>query len=208
MRVLVIGQQDASVTDGAAAVLGDAGHEVVRCDDDAGHLCRGMPGARGCPVDEGVDIAVALGGSLADPRRSGVLAADGVRCAVRHFVPLVTVGDADGLAGAVDGAVPTLRAELADSLADAVALAADTALPRHTELASTELRHVLANHGVQAPGAEAVVRRSGSGLRVELRPGVEVDDRVAQAAAVRVAAVLRSWDHASGGVGVVLDTGR
>lgn len=208
MRVLVIGQQDGGVSDGAAAVLGDAGHEVVRCDDDTGHLCRGMPGAAGCPVDEGIDIAVALGGSASEPRSSGALVGDGVRCVVRHFVPLVTVGDADGLADAVDGAVPTLRAELADSLPDAVALAADSALPRHTELASAELRHVLANHGVQAPDAEAVVRRSGSGLRVELRPGVEVDERLAQAAAVRVAAVLRSWDHASGGVGVVLDTSR
>ena len=201
MRVLVIGQGDDLVADGAAAVLGDAGHEVVRCDDDAGHLCRGMPGASGCPVDGGIDIAVTLG----SPSEGG-LVADGVRCAVRHFVPLVTVGDSDGLADAVDGAVPTMRAELAGSLPDAVVAAASTPLPRHSELASTELRSVLARHGVDSAGADAVVRRSAGELRVELRPGAEVDDRVAQAAAVRVAAVLRSYDHATSGVGVVLDT--
>lgn len=201
MRVLVIGQADEGVVDGAAAVLGGAGHDVVRCDDDAGHLCRGMPGATGCPVDGGIDIAVTLG----SPAEGG-LVADGVRCAVRHFVPLVTVGDSDGLADAVDGAVPTLRAELAGSLTDAVVAAADAPLPRHSELATAELRSVLDNHGAAGASATAVVRRSGGELRVELRPGQAVDERVAQAAAVRVAAVLRSYDQASRGVGVVLDT--
>ena len=201
MRVLVIGQEDDVATDGAAAVLGGAGHEVVRCDDEAGHLCRGMPGAAGCPVDGGIDTAVTIGGP-----GDGGLVADGIRCAVRHFVPLVTVGAGDGLADAVDGAVPTLRAELAGSLPDAVAAAAGAPLPRHSELASTELRSVLATHDVDGSQADALVRRAAGELRVELRPGVEVDDRVAQAAAVRVAAVLRSYDHASAGVGVVLDT--
>lgn len=201
MRVLVIGKSDDAVADGAVAVLGGAGHEVVRCDDEAGHLCRGMPGASGCPVESGVDIAVTLGSPT-----DGGLVADGIRCAVRHFVPLVTVGGRQGLADAVDGAVPTMRAELAGSLADAVVAAADAPLPRHSELASTEFRSVLARHGLEAAAADAVVRRSGGELRVELRPRSEVDDRVAQAAAVRVAAVLRSYDHASGGVGVVLDS--
>lgn len=201
MRVLVIGQADDVVADGAVTVLGDSGHEVVRCDDDTGHLCRGMPGASGCPVEGGIDIAVTLGNPA-----DGGLVADGVRCAVRNFVPLVTVGERTGLADAVDGAVPTVRAELAGSLPDAVTAAAATPLPRHSELASTELRSVLARHGVAGEGADAVVRRSAGELRVELRPRVEVDDRVAQAAAVRVAAVLRSYDHATSGVGVVLDT--
>ena len=201
MRVLVIGETDDVTVDGAASQLGDAGHEVVRCDDDAGHLCRGMPGAEGCPVEGGIDIAVTLGSPVA-----GSLEADGVRCAVRHFVPLVTVGATHGLGDAVDGAVPTLRAELSASLGDAVAAAADAPLPRHSELASAELRSVLSRHDVTAPAAEAVVRRSGGELRVELRPRVEVDDRVAQAAAVRVAAVLRTYDHASGAIGVVHDT--
>lgn len=201
MRVLVIGETDDATVDGAATVLGDAGHEVVRCDDDAGHLCRGMPGAEGCPVDDGVDIAVTLGRPA-----DGGLVADGVRCAVRHFVPLVTVGAPDGLTDAVDGAVPTLRAEWSPSLGDAVVAAAEAPLPRHSELASAELRRVLARHDVEAPDAEAVVRRAAGDLRIELRPYVEVDDRVAQAAAVRVAAVLRSYDHTSGAVGVVHDT--
>lgn len=201
MRVLVIGETNDVIVDGAAAVLGDAGHEVLRCDDDAGHLCRGMPGGAGCPVEGGVDIAVTLGSPVA-----GSLVADGVRCAVRHFVPLVTVGETDGLSRAVDGAVPTLRAERSASLGEAVLAAADAPLPRHSELASAELRSVLASHGVSAPSAEAVVRRSAGELRVELRPCVEVEERVAQAAAVRVTAVLRSYDHASGAVGVVHDT--
>lgn len=201
MRVLVIGSSDESMLEGAAVVLGKAGHDVVHCDDDAGHLCRGMPGASGCPVDDGIDIAVTVG-AAADTG----LVADGVRCAVRHFVPLVTVGASSGLRDAVDGAVPTVRAELADSLHDAVVAAADAPLPRHSELASHELRSVLANYGVDAPEATAVVRRNGGELRVALRPAVDLDERVAQAAAVRVAAVLRSYDHASGRVGVVLDT--
>lgn len=209
MRVLVIGPSVDGVADGVAdgmvdgaeALLGDAGHEVVRCDDAAGHLCRGMPGAQGCPVDGGVDIAVTLG----NPGGDG-LVADGVRCAVRHFVPLVTVGGAHRLADAVDGAVPTVRAEMAGSLAEAVAVAAEASLPRHSEIASAELRSVLEGHGVDATDADAIVRRSGGELRVALRPRAELGDGVAQAAAVRVAAVLRAYDHASGGIGVVLDT--
>lgn len=201
MRVLVIGQADDVAVDGAASVLGGAGHEVVRCHDDDGHLCAGMPGASGCPVDEGVDIAVTLGRVTGDG-----LVADGVRCAVRHFIPLVTVGDPGGLDGAVDGAVPTLRAERRDSLPEAVVAAAEVPLPRHSAIATTELRRVLATHDVSSTDADAVVRRSAGELRVELRPRTDVDDRVAQAAAVRVAAVLRSYDQASGAVGVVLDT--
>ncbi len=122
--------------------------------------------------------------------------------------PLVAAGRGESAAGVlVIGETDDVTVDGAATVLDAaVEAAAEAPLPRHSALAAAALRSVLARHDVAAPTAEAVVRRSGGGLRVELRPHVEVDDRVVQAAAVRVAAVLRSYDHASGAVGVVHDT--
>ena len=219
MKVLVIERKQGVGSTNEAAVLEAAGHDVVRCADDTGrHACKGMPGGSGCPVEgDGVDVAVAVGGPAAGGPAAGAtadsqLAADGVRCAVRHFVPLVTIGTnsevvdpATGDAGSsFDGAVPVVHADGADTLASAVAVAAHSAMDRHGELATAELRAVLALNDIEAPDAAVVVRRANGGLRVELFPTVPVSKQLAQAAAVRVAAALRAYDSTAHGIGVVL----
>lgn len=214
VKVLLIEPRQGVGSTDEAAVLEAAGHDIVRCDDDAGlHACKGMPGGSGCPVKGGsVDVAVAVGGAAAGRSADSPLVADGVRCVVRHFVPLVTIGmdgevcdPAGGDAGGpFDGAIPVVHADSADGLASAVAVAARSALDRHGELATAELRAVLAHDGVKAPEATVVVRRANGGLRVELFPTVPLSRQLAQAAAVRVAAALRAYDSTAHGIGVVL----
>jgi hypothetical protein len=199
MKVLVIEPAEGAGSDSEVAVLEAAGHEVVRCvDGTRQHECNGMPGGSGCPVKgAGVDVAVAVG--------SSPLAGGGVRCAVRHFVPLVTANPAitwEWFAGAV----PVVHAEGTGGLLAAVTAAAGSPLARHGELATAELHAVLAHHDITAPGATAVVHRTRECLRVELFPCVPVSKRIAHAAAVRVTAALRSYDTTTRGIGVVLSS--
>jgi len=202
MRVLLIDPIEAAgAVDPAREALTGAGHEVVQCSDPSGdHQCIGMPDGPGCPVDSGaVDVAVSVGPATGSP-----LGTDGVRCAVRHFVPLVTTGEATGDRDPFGGAIPVVHADDTTALADAVTRAAGSPLARHGQVASTELRSVLANHGVDGGDADVVVHRVDGALRAEMRPGAEVTDTIAQAAAVRVAAALRAYDGTATGVGVVL----
>ncbi len=220
MKVLVIEPVEGAGSDSEVAVLEAAGHEVVRCvDGTRQHECNGMPGGSGCPVKgAGVDVAVAVG--------SSPLAGGGVRCAVRHFVPLVTANPepepvnirpatADATSQSAReqsalewfaGAVPVVHAEGSGGLLAAVTAAAGSPLARHGELATAELHAVLAHHDITAPGATAVVHRISGCLRVELFPCVPVSKRVAHAAAVRVTAALRSYDTTTRGIGVVMSS--
>jgi hypothetical protein len=212
MRVLVV-NPDGSDHTVDTAVLEAAGHTVVHCDDDSRpHACKGTPGGPGCPLDgQGVDVAVAAGNGPHAP-----MGVDGVRCVVRHFVPLVTLGptaspasssstDGNGEGRVMGGAAPAVHAAAISDLPSAVDAAAALTLVGHDERATAEFRHVLAHHGLAADGASVVVRRSHGGLRVELCPIVPIDKKVAHAAAVRVAAALRAYDSTSHDIGVVLD---
>lgn len=216
MKVLVIEPVEGAGSDSEVAVLEAAGHEVVRCvDGTRQHECSGMPGGSGCPVKgAGVDVAVAVG--------SSPLAGGGVRCAVRHFVPLVTANPASIRPVRADatsqsareqsalewfaGAVPVVHAEGSGGLLAAVTAAAGSPVARHGELATAELHAVLAHHDITAPGATAVEHRISGCLRVELFPCVPVSKRVAHASAVRVTAALRSYDTTTRGIGVVMSS--
>jgi hypothetical protein len=207
------------VTAGVTA-LQAAGHTVTRCFDgiDQQPQCKGMPGGSGCPLDFGcVDVAVAIGGVGDSP-----MVVDGVRCVMRHFVPLVTTPAVGGAAtqGFQHGhsaqhdseqddgfarAIPVVRADGTHALAAAVAAAATLPLDGHGEVATAELRKVLAGHHIDAGKARAVVQRANGGLRVELFPAATISNHIAHAAAVRVVAVLRAYDSSStAGIGVVL----
>jgi hypothetical protein len=124
---------------------------------------------------------------------------DGVRCALRHHVPLVTVGAADenpwvGLA--------TATVAEHDDVVAAVVEAADAPLREHGAIAAGELRGVLERHGVPSSTASAEVVRRHGGLQVRIFPDHELSAPVAQAAAVRVAAALRAHDDRSGSLDV------
>jgi hypothetical protein len=215
MKVLVIEPGQGTESTEQEASLAAAGHDVVRCaDTTSDNRCKGMPGGSGCPVDvDNVDVAVVVGAAGDSPPE-----ADGVRCVVRHFVPVVTTGGTDatmdgypGQAGDAEwiaGAVPVVHADDADdALTAAVTVAAKSALHRHGELATAELHAVLAHHGINAPDASVVVHRASNGLRVEMFPTVPISRQVTQAAAVRVAAAIRAYDSASRGIGVVMAMG-
>lgn len=208
MRVLLVDRNNRGTLDPTGARVAEdeliaVGHDVVRCFDEGhGDMCRGMPGGMGCPVDDGeVDVAVAvqpLGGSPLD--------VDGVRCVVRHFIPLVTTGDATTSPAGLGHMVPVVPADGPGGVAAAVRVAAEIPLEGHGEVATAALRDVLARHGIDAPTSQTEVRRGeGNTLRVVLRPSVALDGPTAQAAAVRVAAALRVYDTRASGVGVVLD---
>lgn len=197
MRVLVLEDQPGAA-DEVVGNLAAAGVSIVRCHEPGSTdgVCVGMPGMQGCPLETGVvDVAVSVraeGGPV-------TVLEDGVRCALRHHVPLVTVGvpeDSPWVAMATETVTEPVE------VTGAVLTAAEAPLQRHVAVASAELREVLARHGFDSPNASAQVHRRRGGLRVVLVPGLELPPSVAQAAAVRVAAALRSHDSRSGSLDV------
>lgn len=199
MKVLVL--EDVPQASGEVVErLSAAGMEVVRCHEPDGPAfpCSGMPGGSGCPLEhQAIDVAVSVRAEGGQP----TVSEDGVRCALRNHVPVVATGaseDAPWLP------LATVVEPEPAQIVGAVAEAADAPLRRHSDVATAELREVLDRKGVDASAAEAVVERRVGGLRVTLRPGVDVDTPVAQAAAVRVAAALRAIDDKSSAVDVTV----
>lgn len=197
MRVLVLEEHE-HAADAAEGRLAGAGIDVVRCHqpDDPAFPCAGMPGGPGCPIETTtVDVALTVG-----PSRSPEAPADGVRCSLRHHIPVVATGHGD--AGPWASMVHTV--DDADDLVGAVVHAAEAPLRRHSEVATVELGHVLGRKGIDAAGSTVTVERRTGGLHATLRPVVELPTPVVQAAAVRVAAALRAIDDKSSAVDVTV----
>ena len=182
MRVLVI-EDSGQAADAAAENLESAGMSVVRCSepDHASFPCSGMPGQGGCPIEHGpVDVALSVRAQGGDV----TVNEDGVRCALRHHIPVVAAGASDGAPWLPMATV--VESDTAD-VVGAVREAADAPLRRHTETATQQLRDLLERKDQPSEGATAEVHRVVGGLRVELTLGPDVPTPVAQAAAVRVA---------------------
>ena len=115
MRVLLLAEDDGLYARGAET-LRERGHDVIGC-HDAGSAanrwpCSGVEGV--CPLDEGVDAAVAL-------RRSQASRVDsGVGCVVRQHIPLIIGGAggsiADGVAPYAAAIVDGVGPELAEAV--------------------------------------------------------------------------------------------
>lgn len=201
MRVLVLEDQPGAA-DEVIGNLESAGLSITRCHEPGATdgVCMGMPGQAGCPLDSQViDAAISV---RADGGPVTVLE-DGVRCALRHHVPLVTVGvpeDSPWVTMATATVTDPIEA------VGAVIQAADAPLQRHGAVASAELREVLERHGFASGTASTEVVRRAGGLRVVLHPGIELPASVSQAAAVRVAAALRAHDSRSGSLDVSVHT--
>ena len=202
MRVLVI-EDSWQAADAAVGDLESAGMDVVRCSepDAASFPCAGMPGQGGCPIEHGpVDVALSVRAEGGDV----TVNEDGVRCALRHHIPVVAAGASDG--------APWLRMATVieadtDQVVGAVRVAADAPLRRHTEVATEQLRDLLDRKDQPSAAATAEVHRVVGGLRVELDLGGDVPTPVAQAAAVRVAAAMRAIDDKSIAVDVTIRAG-
>jgi hypothetical protein len=92
LRVLV-SETDAYLAAKVGALLERSGHEVLRCCEsgDRSPRCLSGNGLADCPLDQPVDVAVAVrspGRSTPRPREAGVT------CSIRAGVPLVVAGPA------------------------------------------------------------------------------------------------------------------
>jgi hypothetical protein len=190
MRVLVL-EGERGAADEAAMQLAESGYEVARCHDPgaAPFPCKGMVDDEKCPLDhEHVDVAVVI------RREAGgepVAGEDGVRCALRRYIPLVVAGDVSA-SPYVDWAA--VVQEGTDGLADAVTDAALAPLRRHADAARRSFRAVLEHHGVDAALAEAHVRRVGPDLHITLRTNTSLDKTVSEMASVRAVGAVRDVD--------------
>ena len=130
MRVLLLETSPGVATE-VSAELEAAGHAVERCHDagDDAFACNGLLEGHNCPLEEGIDVAVAL---------TDGATADGVRCTLRRHVPLV-IGDDEDVPFAE---FATARA--AGSLLDALDAAVATPLARHGAAALRSERSIRA----------------------------------------------------------------
>lgn len=199
MRVLVL-ESERHSADEAIGRLEAAGHEVVRCHEPAWQAfpCVGMHGD--CPVEDGVDSAVVVrnrGYGLPSPFE------DGARCAARHGVPIVVIGDASTNPFEAWTAAHTT----VDAVSEAVEDAATKPLPHLTATATNTLRDFLAREGIPGAGS-ATVHRAASGLTVDLHLDADLDAELFEQAALRVMAAVRRIDSTSPRVDVQLGATR
>ncbi len=199
MRILLSETNpDAAVN--AAAQLESAGHEVVRCHADGAPAfpCTGLAG-HGCPVEDGVDVAVTV---RAHPRSTPAPTEDGVICALRRRVPVVVAGrtlfqpySGFDVTEVIDG----------DDLVSVVETVAGDRRPQHEAVAQPLLEAVLATAGIPTSGGVRV-NRSRTGLTVTLTVPPETPDRVRAQASVRVVGALRHYDAAAPQIDVAVET--
>jgi hypothetical protein len=153
-----------------------------------------------CPVEDGVDASVVVrnrGYGLPSPFE------DGARCAARHGVPIVVIGDAATNPFEAWTAAHTT----VDAVAEAVETASTEPLPHLSATATETLRAFLAQEGL--PGdAAAEVRRTAGGLTVDLHLVADLEQPLVEQAALRVMAAVRRLDTTSPRVDVTLGATR
>ena len=190
MRVLVL-EGEKGAADQAAEALAAAGHDVARCHDtgSAAFPCRGMLEGQSCPLEsDQVDVAVVVRGEPGDEPTAGE---DGVRCALRRYIPLVVAGEVSRSPYTDWAAVV---APGTDSVVDAVDEAVSAPLRRHADAARRSFRSVLEHHDIDSTDADAEVVRAGADLQVILRPVAPVEHVVAEMASVRAVGAVRDLD--------------
>lgn len=201
MRVLVLEGEPGAAAD-AADRLVDAGHQVSRCHEPGARPfpCNGLIDGQRCPLEEeNVDAAVVVRGqSHVDPTASE----DGVRCALRRYIPLVVVGRNEQ-SPYLDWA--TAISQGPETVVTAVEHAVAAPLPRHEAAAAKSLREALDTHGLPEIQADARVRHRGGDLHVMLIPSGPVPSIVAEMASVRAAGAIRSFDTYASVIDVIVE---
>jgi hypothetical protein len=189
MDVLVL-ESESGAADSTIEKLTRGGHRIFRCHAPAQpeFPCRALAGEGPCPLsDPGVDVAVTV---RAHPDTRPTLREDGVACALRARVPLVVAGRA----------MLNPYEEWADEVVedgDVVAACervVSTPSRDHSEVARDALRETVRRRAGSAGGADAVVWRDRSRLRVRLEGVDDLDRSVRGMAAADVAAALRAFD--------------
>lgn len=180
----------------AESVLRHAGHRTHRCydPDSRGFPCKGLLNPDGCPIDQGVDVAV-LARRRIQPSPTSL--ENGAICAIRAGIPVTEQGSAT-----LDPFEPWVTSRF-DRAADIVE-ACEAAIARGLE----PLRHniaervtrVLSAAGASSDTLGCTLERQGSHLIVRLT-GPIVADRLRQAAALEVMSAV----HTAGVIADPLD---
>jgi hypothetical protein len=197
LDVLVV---ESSPRAGAAAVaaLEASGHRVHRCHDDdhRGFSCRGMTEDQGCPVEQGIDVAL-LVRSRVMPKPTAF--EDGVRCAIRAGVPLVEDGPE-----VLDPFAPWVadRLEPGADVVGAVEAAVDNGFDPLRRRIEARIAPLASSIGVEPTAVRSRIERVGSSLEVHLDLPVAVPKSAAQALAVRVLDAVRTMGRTIGNVDV------
>lgn len=186
MRILVT-ETHAEAAMPAVRQLTAAGHEVVRCRDDAAPAfpCEGLA-VGACPVEAGVDVALTV---RVGPPPQPTPREDGAVCALRRHVPLVVSAPeapnpfADWATVCIDGTGDVVAACEAAAVADVSSL---------SEVALAEVRRALALRGYDVDAARVSTVRSARAVKVDVTMPEAVDAAEADAIAVAVADVVRS----------------
>jgi hypothetical protein len=170
MRVLLMAEDDGLYTRGAETLRG-AGHEVIGC-HEAGSAasrwpCSGVTDT--CPLDEGVDAAVAL-------RRSSATRVEaGVGCVVRQKIPLVIGGAGnEGCAGGVAPYASLVVDGVGPDLADAVEKVGRAPIP-DLSIAATDSIVATAGRLDLEGSFSAEVRRERRAMRIIIHATAELD---------------------------------
>jgi hypothetical protein len=208
MRVLLL-ESEPGVAHEAEAELTGAGHAVARCHDAASapFPCYGITdpeenGGHRCPLDEGsVDVAVVVH-RAAEPAGRVSSGEDGARCALRRHVPVVIAGPVEH---STIADFATMITSDGGPIAPLIEQAAAAPLLRHSTAARRSLRSVMEIHGLPVDGANAEAFHDQAGLRVVLRPGVELDEKTAEVASIRAAGAVRDVDPYAPTVNVVVE---
>ena len=188
--VLVL-ESESGASDGAAASLEAAGHNVHRCHDAGAKAfpCRGLGDDR-CPLDSGtIDVALTV---RAHPRSVPAALEDGVSCALQHRIPLVVSGRValnpydEYATVVVDG-----RADVVAAVESAVS----TSLRQHEFLAVEAARRVLALRKRPRLDVSAHVHRAGGVVQVVVEVPADTDRATRDVVATRVHAALRAYDR-------------
>ncbi len=194
MKILIIDEVDGGAH-AAAEKLVRAGYETVSCrPDDPRHVCRGVEPHGRCPLEDGVDVALAAF-PLAEMDEQGL--ALGYVCARRDRIPVIAVGD--GSTSDDDGTV------LVHDLHDIVAIAAGTAsrpAEPHTAVARRAVRDSLDRHDLDHVDASVWVERRDGRLHVHVTTTEPIAKEISQAVAVRALAAVRGVDGHARSTGV------
>ena len=196
MKVLII-DDHAQEADAAAERLDRAGHSTASCRPrDASRVCRGVEQGGRCPLDDGVDVAVAPF-ALDDIDRHGL--ALGYVCARRAGIPVVAIGD-----HSTPNPDPDMTM-LVHDLHDVAAVAAGTAsrpLEPHTAVARRAVRDSLDRHGAVGVDVSAWVERHDGRLQIRVTTSEPVAKLIGHAAAVRALGAVRTVDESASVIGV------
>ena len=187
-------ETDRRAADDAVDSLTAAGHEVLRCHerDEPSFPCRGLC-PEGCALDGWVDVALTM---RAHPYPRPTPSEDGVTCAIRRHVPLV-VGGMTALNPFAPWAAATAGY---DDVVEACEVAAAAPLAEHSRVATEEARRLVAAEGLPGDDVVAGARRGRGRITVEVEASTEIDRRLGDLIAVRVAGKVRALD---GEIGVI-----